>query len=267
MGFTKNRGTGSAKLLMAFSFFSGLLTNGIWSFQVDRIPIFTGWPTAAMFNRLRQHQGLLPMLALLVGPAKYLTGPYRIEFLARAETRMTWSRPPWWWGPSIAKMSTRPSRAWPPTPTWLRLPEPRWFCKWTVSILWSWWWTRTAAAAQLHYAADTTSNNRSGSFSICALDLVCDIMQIDPNVSVKQKICTVWAPFGLSKKLEVERKGTVCIISSLSQFWGCGSEVPFYMCSLASSLLCSNATRSFDKRAKFDDALCEWGYLAAAACR
>ena len=210
MGITKNRGTGSAKLLMAFSFFSGLLTNGIWSFQVDRIPIFTGWPTAAMFNRLRQHQGLLPMLALLVGPAKYLTGPYRIEFLARAETRMTWSRPPWWWGPSIAEMSTRPSRAWPPTPTWLRLPEPRWFCKWTVSILWSWWWTRTAAVAQLHYAADTTSNNRSGSFSICALDLVCDIMQIDPNVSVKQKICTVWAPFGLSKKT-VGRKKRDCL--------------------------------------------------------
>ena len=146
-----------AKVLMAFSFFSGLLTNGIWSFQVDRIPIFTGWPTAAMFNRLR-HQQLLPMElaeAELASKrpqlAKYLTGhPYRIEFLARAETRMTWSRPPWWWGPSIAKMSTRPSRAWPPTQTWLRLPEPLLFCKWTVSSL---WWTRHNAvrSADLNY--------------------------------------------------------------------------------------------------------------------
>ena len=154
-----------AKVLMAFSFFSGLLTNGIWSFQVDRIPIFTGWPTAAMFNRLR-HQQLLPMelaeaeLALKRPQlAKYLTGPYRIEFLARAETRMTWSRPPWWWGPSIAKMSTRPSRAWPPTQTWLRLPEPLLFCKWTVSSL---WWTRHNAvrSADLNYIIQHIQHQR-----------------------------------------------------------------------------------------------------------
>ena len=170
-----------AKVLMAFSFFSGLLTNGIWSFQVDRIPIFTGWPTAAMFNRLR-HQQLLPLDEAEEPKRplpKYLTGAYRIEFLARAETRMTWSRPPWWWGPSIVKMSTRPSRAWPPTQTWLRLPEPLLFCKWTVSIL---WWTRhnvRQSINDLNYIIQHIQHQRqprtgqSSVLSICALDLVC----------------------------------------------------------------------------------------------
>ena len=197
---------------MAFSFFSGLLTNGIWSFQVDRIPIFTGWPTAAMFNRLR-HQQLLPMepaeaeLALKRPQlAKYLTGhPYRIEFLARAETRMTWSRPPWWWGPSIAKMSTRPSRAWPPTQTWLRPPEPLLFCKWTVSSL---WWTRhNAVRPQLHYTAHTTSKqlpllSKQVNHQFCDHPYVPLIwyapMQIDP-VSVKHGKNQVWL-FTIQKK-------------------------------------------------------------------